>query len=244
MYLWMTCSRIMPLLIPLLIACAGPTIKHEHEISPGREFDATIKTVLVVPLNETMEVERGLEQGFAATQDLIRRYLESKGLAVEQPTQQEYRKAVNIAANAAQDAQLAGEVDSVSENLSFTEVVPYLLRELDSSAELAVTPNMVIRTGTYTGTSTIKWDGVRRRERGSAGSSMSGNTAVASLYTVVYDRDGTRIFSGYGGLDLLFELNISKKRYEIREDRLQDVDNLAEGVCVSFHPFFGNAERC
>ena len=71
---------------------------------------------------------------------------------------------------------------------------------------------------------------------------MTGSLAVASLFVVVYDKQGARIFSGYGGLDLIFELNIPKRRYDLKEDRLQDAGHLAAGVCVAFHPFFGLVE--
>jgi hypothetical protein len=53
-----------------------------------------------------------------------------------------------------------------------------------------------------------------------------------------------RRYSSSFTLDLLFELNIPRKRYDLREDRLQDAEHLKEGVCVSFHPFFGLAEDC
>lgn len=240
----MRITSITVTLLLVLCACAAPTIRHEFEITPGREFNASMRTALVVPLNETKEVDTGLEQGVETTAELIVTYLESKGLSVERPTMSEYRNAVGIAANNAHRDQLAGNSESVSERLSFSKVIPYLLNQLDSKAEIITTSNMVIRTARYHSTSRVEWDGVRRQERGTRGMSMTGTLPVASLFTVIYDRVGNKIFSAYGGLDLLFELNVSKKRYDIRNDRLQKPKNLAEGICVSFHPFFGWAEDC
>ena len=51
------------LLVAFLLACALPPIKHEYELSPGREFGATMKTALLLPLNETVDVPDGLEPG-------------------------------------------------------------------------------------------------------------------------------------------------------------------------------------
>jgi len=231
-------------LLPFIGSCASPTIKHEYVISPGREFGPSIETALLLPLNETIETQAGLEQGKATTTALLVEYLTSKGLAVEQPTTRDYRKAAEIAANVAQRELLAGESASASEDLAFTDVIPHLLVALESNADIIVAPNMVLRTGKYGGAKSIRWDGVRRNERGTRGGNMTGTLPVASLFVVLYDTEGIRIFSGYGGLDLLFQLNMGKRRYDLREDRLQNADHLAEGVCISLHPFFGHAEDC
>jgi len=191
-----------------------------------------------------MQVQTGMEPGVASTTRLMVKYLSEKGLIVEQPSMNDYRKAIQQAASRADRARRAGESNSVSETISMTEIIPHLLDLLGSEADLIVTPNMVIRSGQYGGGNAAMWDGVRRTERGTRGMTMSGTTSVASLFTVLYDANGTRIFSGYGGLDMLFELNVTRKRYELRPNRLQNEKNLAEGICISLHPFFGTNERC
>ena len=143
-------------LLPFIGSCYAPTIKHEYAISPGSEYNPSIGTALLRPSSETMEANTGLEQGTEATTDLIVAYLDGKGLAAEQPTSSAYHKAVNIAANLAHEAQLAGDSQSVSENLSFTEVIPHLLEALESNADIIATPNMVIRTGNYGGGKMIR----------------------------------------------------------------------------------------
>jgi hypothetical protein len=73
---------------------------------------------------------------------------------------------------------------------------------------------------------------------------MTGNESVASIFVVVYQRDGTRVFSGYGGLDLLFFPNIRESKYELIPDRLQNLEHIREGICVAFYPYFGREETC
>ena len=231
------------LLVAFLLACALPPIEHEYELSPGREFGATMKTALLLPLNETVDVPDGLEPGEAATTELMIAHLESKGLRVEQVSADDYTAAASQAARLADRARRSGQSQSTSETISFSEVIPHLLDALESNASLVVAPNMVIRTGEFDGGKSAKWDGVRRRQPGTRGG-MTGDTSVASLFVVIYNREGTRIFSGYGGLDMLFEISHRKKRMVLIEDRLQDEGNLRQGVCIAFHPFFGLEERC
>jgi hypothetical protein len=67
---------------------------------------------------------------------------------------------------------------------------------------------------------------------------------VASIFVVVYGSDGTRVFSGYGDLDTIFEVSMSQRKYVLREDRLTREKYLQEGICVAFYPFYGEEERC
>jgi hypothetical protein len=202
-----------------------------------------MKTALLLPLNETVDVPDGLEPGEAATTELMIVHLESKGLRVEQVSADDYSAAASQAARLADQARRAGQSQSTSETISFSEVIPHLLDALESNASLVVAPNMVIRTGEFDGGRSAKWDGVRRRQPGTR-RGLTGDTSVASLFVVIYNREGTRIFSGYGGLDMLFEISYREKRMVLIEDRLQDEGNLRQGVCIAFHPFFGLEERC
>ena len=107
-----------------------------------------------------------------------------------------------------------------------------------------IVPNIVIRTGEWW-MRTLVWDGVRRRDSsGGGGIDWGGTFKAASLQVIVFSKDGTRVFSGFGGLDLMFQLNMSKQIMEIREELLQDERNLREGVCIAFDPDFGLEESC
>lgn len=240
-----TLIRALGVGLLFVAACAAPGPRHEYELAPGRGSNPSMKTALVIPINETIEVPNGLDRGEDEIFGLVTSYLEAEGLATRTLGRREFQRAVGVAAAAAEEEMLSGESASVSEQVGFEEVVPHLLAELDESADLVVVPNMVMRTAEIKGAGTARWDGVRRRKRGTYSfSSFTGSEQAASLLILVYAKDGTQLFSGFGGLDLLFEVNVREKKQQLIEDRLQDVDNLREGVCVAFHPFFGVDRYC
>ncbi len=132
-----------------------------------------------------------------------------------------------------------------SVQLTLEQVVPEMIGELESDAQIIVVLSVVMRTATYVSRRTLAWDGVKRRERGAhAMSSMEGSLPAGSLMTAIFEPSGERVFMGYGGLDLIFELNLRAKKYDLREDIFEDEDNLLEGICTSFHPYFGNEDDC
>jgi hypothetical protein len=221
----------------------GSRIRHEHSISPGQGYHEGLTKVLLAPLNQALGRPPGLDVADVALMRLVTDYLEAHGLVVETVSLTDYQRALEVAAREAQKKMLAGESGKVSSSIEFSDILPLMVEEFGSGAQLVVLPNVAMRSGAYSGGRAVRWDGVRRRERGARGG-MSGSTEAASLYILIYRRDGSQIFSAYGGLDLLFELNMNEKKYVIREDRLQDEANLAEGVCISFHPFFGIDVDC
>ena len=231
----------------LATACASPGPRHEYELAPGRGFaagGAIGRSVLVVPLNESTDTPAGLEKGAKDVSAALVAYLNAQGLRVTTLESKDYRKRLAAAAVAASQAMLSGEQTTVSESVEFADLIPHLLRDLDREVDLVVVPNMVIRTGELLGYGTVKWDGVKRRKPGTRSLDWTGTDTAASLWVLIYDEQGTRLFSGYGGLDLLFEINLQKRRQELIDDRLEDLDNLAQGVCIAFHPFFGTEQSC
>lgn len=223
-------------------ASKGP--RHEYTLLPGRAFDGRQTTVLVVPVNETMEIPSGLEKGQRLVSDLLRVYLEAKGLEVIEVERGAFRPALDVAVGRADHEMLSGQSRSVTSELGFGRIVPFLAAELGGEPDLVVVPNMMMRMAELGGSSTVRWDDVRRRMRGARGVSLSGTNPAASLWVAVYDDEGERLFSGFGGLDLLFDIDPQRGRSELIEDRLEDTEHLAEGVCVAFHPFFGEGESC
>ena len=224
------------------VGCARPSIKHEFSLAPGQEHHAGQSNVLLIPINRTTRPPAGLDVSDAKIEDLIDAHLQSKGLAVERLSPQDFQRAVDIAVNKANEKMMSGDSGSVSATTEFKDLVPYIVKELGTEADLVVVPNLAMRSAPYTGRATLKWDGVKRRE--STRRTMIGAVGVASLQIVIYEPDGTRRFSAFGGLDRLFALEIAKQKYVLIEDRLQNVDNLNEGICIAFHPFFDLHEQC
>jgi len=212
-------------------------------MSPGQGYHSGLAGVLLIPINEVIDRPAGLNTADDEIMRIVVDYMKSHGLDVEQVNKRAYRRAYGVAVREAQTTLLSGESATASQDVEFSDVLPLLMSELDSDAQLVVIPSVVMRSGDYSGGKQVRWDGVRRRERGVRGA-MSGTTQTASIHIVIYRPDGTRLFSGYGGLDLLFELNMQKRKYQLRDDRLQDEENLAEGVCIAFHPFFGDDADC
>jgi len=235
------------------LACGGPSgpsgggskrlgIKHEHTLKPGKAHHPGITRAIIFPMNATVQRATGLDGG---DDDLIRLtvdYLESKGVSSTILDAREYNRANGIAVRKARKKMLSGESGVASDKLRFEDIVPEILAELDSDAQIAVLPNVMMRPAEYSGGKSVRWDGVRRRERGTRGGGMSGTTSAGTLFTIILDAKGDQIFSAYGGLDLIYELDMSKKKYVTREDLFEDLENLAEGICVSLHPYFGDGD--
>jgi hypothetical protein len=117
--------------------------------------------------------------------------------------------------------------------------------------DLLVVPSVVLRPARAHGRY-ASWDGVRRAVPG--GSDMidpslastyrqilglevmglRGEVAAASLHVAVFRPDGTSLYEGIGGLDLIQEVGrdhqTGRWRYEMRPEPFGDLDNLREGV--------------
>jgi len=219
-------------------------IHHDYEMSPGQAFNGSATHALLIPINETETVPEGLEVGEENVFSELKAYLESKGLSVETTTPYAYRLAANGATEDAQNRMQTVATSSISGEISYSAIVPGLLAHLQSNADLLIVSNMVIRKGTSEESRTTAWDGVKRRIEVPSRWKFTGSGPVASVFVSIYEKNGTRVFSGYGGLDLLFAPNMREERYELIPDRLQNIDHIREGVCVAFYPYFGTEESC
>lgn len=238
-----TLSRAIVGLGLLAVGCAAP-IHHQYELSPGQAFSGSPSRALLLPINETEPVPDGLEVGEEKVFEQLKSYLESKGLTIETTNTYDYRLAANSASESVHNEMLSAKTNTISGKIDYSSIVPGLLANLKSNADQLILANMVIRTGESKGGKTTRWDGVIRRIDMPARMRMTGNESVASIFVAIYQRDGTVVFSGYGGLDLLFAPNIREERYELIPDRLQNIQNIREGVCVAFYPYFGRQENC
>lgn len=230
-----------------IVSCAsGPRLRHKHEfsLSPGQEHHAGLKTALLLPIDQTNEKPiKGLDVANDRITRLVVAHLESKGLRVERADPRSFRRATDAARSSVRSERSSGASSSVSTQIEFADLVPRILADLGKSPDLVVSADLVMRDAIYQGTRTLVWDGVRRREK-LTGWDMSGGLSAASLRVLVYLADGTRTYSGFGGLEPVFRFDTVAKRYALREDLFEDERNLSEGVCIAFYPYFGMDEFC
>lgn len=240
-FAWTTC-------IALVTACAGgPRLRYRHEFSlaPGQQHHPGLTRAILVPIDYTnTEVIKGLNVANEKIASLIVAHYASKGIAVEQIPPARFREVAGEAFRAEQAERKSGASGVVSSEITLGDLVPRILEKLESEADLVVDANVVLRMGEWNGGSTLIWDGVRRRDRTAGSISWTGTTRASSLEVAVHDARGTRVFSGYGGLDLIYQFNLQKKSMETRPDVLQDEEHLAEGICVAFYPYFGMDDFC
>jgi hypothetical protein len=233
---------VVSLVVGTIFWFAGCAVSpdHEYQLSPGRAYTTEMRSALLVSLNQTEDVPGGLEKGEAATEQAIVSYLEARGLELERVEVDAYRGIAATAMRRARRAAMSGTGGTASETIRYSDLIPHLVQELAPTVDLVVVPNMTIRIGQYGGGKSLRWDGVRRRTPGVGSMTMTGTSTAASLYVAIFDTEGTRLFSGYGGLDVLFAINRQTERMDLIPDRLEDLDNIREGVCIAFHPFFGD----
>jgi hypothetical protein len=240
-------ALIMLVLLAFAACASGPRLLHKHEftLSPGKEHHPGLSKAILLPINATNEEPiKGLDVANDRITALLLTHLESKGVEVEKVDPAEFKKASEAAHRAEQKRRKSETSGVVAAEVVFGDLVPAILEDLDESAQLVISPSIVMRTAVYKGTRTIVWDGVRRRERVGADMIMSGSTAAASIRISVFDREGDRVFSGYGGLEPPFMIDSASMKYVLREDLFQDERNLREGICIALYPYFGMSGYC
>lgn len=236
----------------MLLACAGGgssdekkprryKIDHEYELVPGKAHHPGIERALILPLNAAVTPIQGLD---VANDDLLRiieGFLSARGVESTTLHPREYSRASSEAVRELRKKMMSGESSRVSGSMKLDDLMPLILEEIGAEAEIYVLPNVVVRRAEYTGGRTLKWDGVRRRER-AIGLTMSGTTRAGSMLTMIFDASGKRVFSGYGGLDAVFQIDRKNAQYVVRDDLFEDLENLEEGVCISFHPYWNTVD--
>ncbi len=213
--------------------CAGFSPKHESTLAPGLGHYPGPAKVMMVPINETTEVPAGLEVADDRLESLLDDDLRSKGISIERSETVVYRRASRVATKRARLDASSRETGTVSEALHYGDPISRLLEELDVDADIVIVPNVVMRSGDATGGRSCKWDDVRRYETGNVHLDITGRFPVASLCVVVYKNDGSRVFSGYGGLDTVFEISVGRRGMFLRDDLLENERHLKQGICIA-----------
>ena len=216
--------------------------RHEYELLPGQAHRPELRTALLVRINTTDPPLKGLEKGEDEVFGLIQTYLTGRGLTLKIADSASHQAAATAAVQAARSASRAGQSGSVSRELRYADLVPHIVEHLEAEADLLIVPNMVLRPAAWQ-SNQLRWDGVWRRTPGVGAGRMSGTSTAASLHVAIYTPDGTRVFAGYGGLDVLWGINVGQRKMELIPDRMENANHLRQGVCIAFHPYFGD-EPC
>lgn len=231
-----------------IFACAsGPRIRHQHEytLAPGREHQPALGRALLLPIGWTdPEPVKGLDRANDRIAALIAAHLSAKGIEVERANPHDLRRVEQAARRAVAELRKSGAASVVAAEIGFGDVVPEILKGLDSKADLVIAADVVMRGASYQGTRTIVWDGVRRRETVNDATMSGSNLPAASVRGQVFAKSGERVFMGYGGLEPVFRIDPVQTKYVLREDFLEDERNLKEGICIAFYPYFGVEEFC
>lgn len=236
------------LLFLLSFACAsGPRLHHKHEfnLSPGQEHHTGLKRAALLPIDASNERPvAGIDVEDDRIAALVQAHLESKGIAVERIDARRFEQARGAAYDSVREKRKSGALGSVSAFVGFDDLVPEIVAALELDADVVIEANLVGRPARYEGKRMLVWDGVRRRENVRYGTMEGNDMPAVSLYVAVHGREGGRLFSGYGGIEPLFQVERAARKYVLREDLFEDEDNLREAICIAFYPWFGMAEYC
>lgn len=244
-----TCSAL--LCVALLLSACGARQLHPYELQEARVGAPGVETVGLLPLNVLVALPSELDAGRGRVEAEIRDHLEECSVRTQLFGIREARK-------------LWSEVAGDGAETSDAQIGEYVRRlHARRPFDVLVAPNLVFRDARIQySTQNAIWDGVKRplevvghhHMSGSVytDSKMMGEISAVSLYLVAFDPDGTRIFESYGGLDLVHEAKLgteyhydnNRHRYPVatvefrlKNRRLDDEEELQEGVAMAFHPF-------
>lgn len=204
-----------------------------------------IRTVLVFPLNVVVPMPTGLESGAASVSEALETWLSAQGLVVENLPLAQARGVWLAAAQ-----QLRGQVGE--EQMGFDGAAQACARTLrgDRSFDALLLPWLALRHAKVKGR-TVSWDGVTRTMRVIGDTStrthflledFAADAAAPSLQVAVFSSDGTKLFDGVGGLDVVHAMVIAGDPPKIGEQILPASQMLAdhslvnEGIALALAP--------
>jgi hypothetical protein len=216
-------------------------------VAAGTDGDA-LRVLLLLPVGVVAALPPELEEGSDRVESALRAFLESRARRVETLSFGEARREWTASA-----ADLREEVGTGA--MSFEGAARHLARRLRAAREFdaLVVPSLAFRSARLR-TRRVSWDGVERRietvgEPLEAGSVVLSNTfhgaiSAPSLIVHVFSPDGTLIFQGAGGLDLVHRARflpgrwLSDMRWQLepKSDPFSDAKLLHEGIAVALDP--------
>ena len=239
--------RVVSLVFWIGFALACAPRPPPRTIAAGYEGAPGVETILVLPVN----VATQLPEEFSAPAKRV-------NLAIANYVRESGRKVVTLSyydARAQLRETLASLGKTEGKKSDPTILAPRFAASLHETMafDALVMPSLVYREGRILqGTKNVEWDGVRRELEivGAADRYMSiyyeaypaGKMDAVSLHLFVFDPAGTKVFDGFGGLDLIhrFDMHDSwEKGYRptLKKKRLTDEVAVREGIAIAFHPY-------
>lgn len=234
---------------------AGCIVQPKNTLAPGNEGAPGVQRFLLCSPNLATALPGELRAGVKPLDQEIELYLRARRREVEKLNFYDgrllWRRAVSQAEQRGEDAD-AGAIFTrrLAEHFEFDAIV---------------IPSILVHT-TRVADSVGTWNGVRRRmglvkparavggrgqdtfADGVALGGMTGPVQVASVHLFVYSREGERIFEGFGGLDYLYDIDMSGARASYQggfspNEELFESDLLHEGIEIAFTPYLAPIER-
>jgi hypothetical protein len=216
--------------------------------APAQEAPARVDRVVVVPLNLVVRAPAELEgEGDPVWQELLRYFQERDrkvGVLNEISAERLWLQAIR-------------DLDLTDRSAALREGEARFARELAKHKEydMLVIPSLVLRPGHLSGYHAV-WDGVQREVPNAAiligelnggidasadmrFDGLRGKVGAVSLHVTVLRSDGSEVFQGLGGLDVLQKLAREHPwdgsvRFVKREEFLDDPEAIREGIERAF----------
>lgn len=210
----------------------------------GDEHHPGLVTALLLPIDALNQAPvRGIDFANDRIWDLLAQHLATHGIEVWKIDPVRLRVLARESDLAARSKARSDASGTLSNDVGLPQILPELIDRIGKEPDLVIVPELVVRDAVHQGKRQIVWDGVKRRDT----VHLTGNyrSPSVSMHVEVLTRDGKELFAGFGGIEQLFRVDLSVRGKMVqREDLYEDEDNIREGICVAFYPWFGLDENC
>jgi hypothetical protein len=238
-----------PVSIAVLAACSwacasAPSFPYANGVD--RDGNPAPQHLLLLPLNVAVPVPEGLEGTTDDVFSAVASHLRVLGNSIE-----------TISPEAAREQWHSSIAEvSASDTLKhdFETAVQVFVEHARESKKFdaLIMPALVLRD-TASRQRMIKWDGVIRKyeivnlseeaKKKKISGELSPEFSGVSLHVSVFGVNGEAIFQGYGGLDLVHDLDMygaertMRAKLTLRSEPLTNTKNLREGIAHAFAPY-------